>query len=54
MRAEARTTLLIAIAPRHRRGRPLDGRLPHGIALRDFTELPLAWSEQRRQLGLAA
>ena len=28
------------------------GRLPHGIALRDLTDLPLAWSEQRRCIGL--
>ena len=28
------------------------GRLPHGIALRDLTDLPLAWSEQRKALGL--
>ncbi|MGA0598435.1 recombinase family protein [Enterovirga sp. CN4-39] len=29
------------------------GRLPHGIALRDLTDPPLAWSEQRRRLGIS-
>ncbi|MGA0598824.1 recombinase family protein [Enterovirga sp. CN4-39] len=28
------------------------GRLPHGIALRDLTDPPLAWSEQRKRLGI--
>jgi hypothetical protein len=27
------------------------GRLPHGIALRDLTDPPLLWSEQRRIIG---
>ena len=30
------------------------GRLPHGIAMRDLTDLPLCWSEQRRHIGLAS
>ena len=29
------------------------GCLPHGIALRDLTDPPLAWSEQRSRIGLA-
>ena len=30
------------------------GRLAHGVALRDLIDPPLAWSEQRRQIGMAA
>ena len=30
------------------------GRLPHGIALRDLTDPPHAWSEQRRRVGMEA
>ena len=29
----------------------IQGRLPHGIALRDLTDPPLAWSEQRDLIG---
>ncbi|WP_375462165.1 recombinase family protein [uncultured Enterovirga sp.] len=30
------------------------GHLPHGLALRDLTDPPLAWSEQRSRIGIAA
>ncbi len=29
----------------------IQGRLPHGTALRDLTDPPLAWSEQRDRIG---
>lgn len=30
------------------------GRLPHGLALRDLTDPPITWSEQRSRIGISA